>query len=181
MFPIITYISMIDTPEEQDKFEQIYSRYRDLMYRAAYRILHNPNDAEDAVHQAFVSIIGILQKIVQIDCPETRSLIVLITERKAIDILRTSHAGQTLPINEEVLGLEVPLPGDNGLADALAKLSAHYREVLLLRFDNGYTTAELAKILHLTPSGVRKLIGRAKQALEIILKEDGYFEDIHHR
>lgn len=180
MVNIIGYLSVIEAPEDQHKFEQIYLRYRDLMYRTACRILRNPYDAEDAVHQAFIAIIEHLEKFVQIDCPETRSFVVLICERKAIDLLRARRPEKNLPLDEEQLGLEIPLPGDHGLADAMAKLPAHYRTVLLLRFDNGYSTAELAKILHLTPSGVRKLIGRARNALEKILKEDDYFENRHH-
>ena len=124
-----------------------------------------------------MSIIQNIHKFVQIDCPETRSFIVIMTERKAIDLIRIRHSEKILPLNEDLVGLEIPAPGDHGLADALAKLPARYREVLLLRFDNGYSTRELAKMLGLTESGVRKLIGRAKDALRYILEEDGYSED----
>lgn len=174
---MLIYLSMIESQDDRHKFERIYERYRNLMYHVAYKILRNPQDAEDAVHQAFVSIIQNIHKFVQIDCPETRSFIVLMTERKAIDLIRIRHSEKILPLNEDWIGLEIPAPGDHGLADALAKLPVRYREVLLLRFDNGYSTRELAKMLGLTESGVRKLIGRAKDALRYILEEDGYGED----
>ena len=174
---MLIYLSMIESQDDRHRFERIYERYRNLMYYVAYRILRNPQDAEDAVHQAFVSIIQNIQKFVQIDCPETRSFIVLMTERKAIDLIRIRHSEKILPLNEDWVGLEIPAPGDHGLADALAKLPARYREVLLLRFDNGYSARELAKMLGLTESGVRKLIGRAKDALRYILEEDGYDKD----
>lgn len=174
---MLIYLSMIESQDDRHRFERIYERYRNLMYHVAYKILRNPQDAEDAVHQAFVSIIQNIHKFVQIDCPETRSFIVLMTERKAIDLIRIRHSEKILPLNEDLVGLEIPAPGDHGLADALAKLPVRYREVLLLRFDNGYSTRELAKMLGLTESGVRKLIGRAKAALRCILEEDGYGED----
>ena len=53
---------MIETEEDKVKFEQIYETYRDLMFRVASQILRNDHDAEDAVHQAFVSIIRVLIK-----------------------------------------------------------------------------------------------------------------------
>lgn len=171
---MLMYLSMIETPDDKAKFERIYNRYRNLMYHVAYKVLGNHYDAEDAVHQAFVAIIRHLEKIGDIDCPETRSFIVLITERKAIDLIRTSHSEKVIPLNEDLLGIEIPAPGDHGLADALAKLPAHYREVLLLRFDNGYSTKELAQMLGMTESGVRKLIGRAKNALGRMLEEESY-------
>lgn len=171
---MLMYLSMIETPDDKAKFERIYNRYRNLMFHVAYKVLGNHHDAEDAVHQAFVAIIRHLEKIGDIDCPETRSFIVLITERKAIDLIRTSHSEKVIPLNEDLIGIEIPAPGDHGLADALATLPAHYREVLLLRFDNGYSTKELAQMLGMTESGVRKLIGRAKNALGRMMEEESY-------
>ena len=54
---MLIYLSMIESQDDGHRFERIYERYRNLMYHVAYRILRNPQDAEDAVHQAFVSII----------------------------------------------------------------------------------------------------------------------------
>ncbi len=63
------------------------------------------------------------------------------------------------------------------MADVLAELPAHYREILLLRYDNGYSVVELAQILGMTQSGVRKLIGRAKKKLECLLEENDIAKD----
>ena len=70
---MLIYLSMIETPEDKDKFEQIYYKYRDLMYYVANQKLNNHHDAEDAVHQAFVSIIKHISKINDIESPKTRS------------------------------------------------------------------------------------------------------------
>lgn len=83
------YLQMLSSPSEKDKFEQIYTLYRGLMFYVARRILPGEADAEDAVHQAFVSIIENLKKISEIRCPKTLSYVVIITEHKAIDILRS--------------------------------------------------------------------------------------------
>lgn len=50
---LVYYLQMLDTPEEKIRFEQIYLKYRGLMYQVADGILHNRQDAEDAVHNAF--------------------------------------------------------------------------------------------------------------------------------
>ena len=47
---LVYYLQMLDTPEEKIWFEQIYLKYRGLMYHVADGILHNSQDAEDAVH-----------------------------------------------------------------------------------------------------------------------------------
>lgn len=47
---MIVYLSMIDSPEDQSKFELLYTEYRNVMYHVAFKILQNEQDAEDAVH-----------------------------------------------------------------------------------------------------------------------------------
>lgn len=134
---------------------------------------NNHHDSEDAVHQAFVSIIKHISKINNIDSPKTRSFIVLITERKAIDIMRTSHRDRVVELNEAITGIDIPLPGDHGIADAISRLPAEYREILILKFDNGFSNKELAQMIGISESGIRKLIGRARKALKAELDKEG--------
>ena len=53
---MLIYLQMLESPEEKSILEQIYLEYRGLMYHVAYEILHNEQDAEDAVHHAFVNL-----------------------------------------------------------------------------------------------------------------------------
>ncbi len=48
-------------------------------------------------------------------------------------------------------------------------LPPRYRSVLLLRYDCGYSNAEIANILDTTEPNVRKLIQRAKEKLSAAL------------
>jgi RNA polymerase sigma-70 factor (ECF subfamily) len=158
------------------KFNLIYQTYRVLMYRVAYSILGNEFDAEGAVQQAFLAIFKNLDKISEIGCPKTRSFIVIIVERKATDILRNKYRNQHLELDEEIVGMSIPLPGDCGLADVMSRMPARYREILLLRSDNGLTVNEIAQILESTPTAIQRALTRAKDALRKELeKEDAMF------
>lgn len=170
---MLIYLAMIETPAERVLFEKLFLKYRYLMLHVANKILQNHHDAEDAVHEAFLSAIKNIDKFSDVESPKTRSLIVLIVERKAIDILRKKQRENLLEINEDILGIEMTAPGDHGLADAMTRLPAHYREILLMRYDNGLTTREIAKLLDITESGVRKLLGRAKRVLQDELQKEG--------
>lgn len=172
-FGLITYLAMIDSPDDQAKFERVYNKYRYLMLHVANKILQNHHDAEDVVHQAFIAVIENLEKIIEIDSPKTRSYIVIITERKAIDLLRKIQKRQTLEFNEDISGVEIPFEMDNPIAVAIAKLPSEYREVLLMRYHNGFSAKEIASILSMSDSGVRKLIVRAKKALQELLEKEG--------
>lgn len=170
---MLIYLAMIETAEEQDRFERIYLKYRYLMLHVATKILQNHHDAEDAVHQAFLSVIQNMDKFSDVESPKTRSLLVIIVERKSIDILRKRQRENFVELNEDILGIEIPEPNDYGLADAISRLPAHYREVLLMRYDNGLTNREIANLLGITESGVRKILGRAKRALRSELQKEG--------
>lgn len=170
---MLVYLAMIEDPAQQDTFEKLYRKYRYLMLHVAKQLLQNHQDAEDAVHQAFLSILENMDKISDADSPKTRSFVVIITERKAIDMLRRNSRRSTLELNEDIAGIEMPFDLDSPVAAAIAQLPPHYREVLLLRFDNGFTTKKIASMLSITDSGVRKLIARAKKALQEILEKEG--------
>lgn len=102
---MLIYLQMIETPEEKSKFEQIYLQYKGLMFHVAFQILHNEQDAEDAVHQAFVKIAENIRKIDQPVCPKTHGYVVTIVENKAIDQYRKQHKHPSAELNEEIQGI----------------------------------------------------------------------------
>ena len=157
------------------KFEIIYQEYRNLMFYVANRILRNDQDAEDIVQQSFLKIIEVLDKIPSPKCPQTKGLVVTITERKAIDLYRTRRRKAVEPLEEQTERAPACDPeamvDSLQIAQAIAALPARYREVLLLRYDNGYTVPEIARLLSMTQAGVKKTIQRARGRLERILTE----------
>ena len=165
------YLQAIETEPDREKFTALYTRYRGLMFHVAMNLLQNEQDAEDAVHQAFLSILDHFQKISDISCPKTRAFVVIIVERKALDALRRRGRESALPLNEAIRGVEIPMPGNHGLADAMARLPARQRQLLLLRYDAGYSTQEAAELLGMTQTAAQKELWRAKQTLRDLLEE----------
>jgi len=168
---VLVYLQMLDTQEEKNRFEQLYERYNRLMFYVAHKILTGEQDVEDAVHQAYIAILENFHKIGQIDCPQTKAFVVIITERKAIDILRSRERVVDMDFEDAVHGIPVPAPDANGLAEAITKLPARYREVLMLRYYTGYSTQEIAQMLGMRPDSTKRLLSRAKKALENRLDE----------
>lgn len=170
---MIIYTQMIESPADKTKFEAVYLKYRGLMYRVAYQILRNEHDAEDAVHQAFLPIIENLNKISQVDCLKTRAYVVIIVERKAIDIIRSRKRIVDDECDDNIGGYEIQMPSEDRLSQALAMLPAQHRELLLLRYAQGYDTREVAKIMGMSYDAARKSIWRAKAALKNQLEREG--------
>ena len=164
---------MIDAPEEKDKFERLYLKYRDLMFYIANKILQNQQDAEDVVHAAFLSIAENMEKISSPTCPKTKGYIVTVTENKAIDLYRKKKRHPKGLLLEETAGLEVSYEGSHAIAHCFARLSARDRDILMLRYRYGYTAREIAKMLNFSEANANKRIQRAKERLEKLCKEEG--------
>lgn len=170
---MFVYLMVIDSPEDQSKFEKIYLTYKGLMYHVAYKILNNEHDAEDAVHSAFIKIAENIEKISDAVCPKTQNYVVTIVENKAIDIYRGNQRKNSSLYLDEISGVEVQEIRVHGLAACMAKLSPKYRQVILLKYYHGFSCKEIAKQLKITEANAIKLDQRAKNKLLKLCKEEG--------
>lgn len=166
---MIAYMAMIEDPKEHSKFEEIYIKYRDFMLTVADSILHNTDDNEDAVHDAFVSVIKNLSKIQEIDSSKTRGFLAVITRRKAINIYNKRIG--TIE-NEDHIEDRNQLGDIATLEQAICKLPTRYRDFILLKYYHGFSTKECAKLFGITPVTASKLDQRAKQKFLEICKQE---------
>ena len=173
----MVYLTMLDSPDDRHKFEVIYNTYKQLIYYIANNILGDTKDSEDVVHEAFLKIIDIFEIIDNPTSPQTRSLIVTITENKAIDLYRKRKKINIVPFEEEYLGVPEQskidqIANQEVIAKAILSLPGRYREVLLLKYAQGYSMDEIAVILSMTRENVKKTIQRARKKLEEILSAE---------
>lgn len=87
---------------------------------------------------------------------------------------RVKQRSATVSFEEEFINVPASLEEDvtvdrTDLAKAMAMLPTRYRELLFLKYDNGYSDREIAVMYSMTEANVRKTIQRAKKKLESIL------------
>ncbi|MBR3083577.1 MAG: sigma-70 family RNA polymerase sigma factor [Oscillospiraceae bacterium] len=163
-------------PPQETLWSRLYQSHCARMFRIARQITQNDAEAEDAVQQAFVRLLSALDTAPDPDSPRTRALLSIVTERSAIDLLRKRRRGAEIPFEDVVnytadrADIEA-LHRSMDLSAALCKLPGREREVLLLRYDNGYAPAEIAALLSMTEANVKKTLQRAKARLKRILEE----------
>lgn len=170
------YLGLLETQEEKDKFEYLYKRYAPLLKHVAYQKLHDEQLAEDAVHNAFLNIIKSFCKIDDPTSHKTRHFLVIVTERAAIDILRTNNrvihvdfdrVEPTLSVTPDMLdGVAV-----EELSRMIAALPENYRIVLELRVYHQLSEKQIAKVLNISYGAVRKRLERARSYLAARLQE----------
>lgn len=175
----VLYMSLLDSPDDQRKFEQLYITYRQTMFYVANNILNDTYEAEDAVHQALLRIIDHLDDIDENDKNKTKSYLSIVTQNIAIDIYRKKRRERkrSISFDEYAIYIEDPVgqefenikEEDNRLAEAIKKLPPHYAEVIRLTYGHGYDSEKVGEILNLTPDNVRQRLVRARRKLAKLL------------
>ncbi|MBO5417977.1 MAG: sigma-70 family RNA polymerase sigma factor [Clostridia bacterium] len=82
------YLTLVDEPEDKSLVEKIYYDYRDHMFAAANGILQNEQDAEDAVHDAFVKIAQNIKMFRKYDEDHLKASVLAITRHRALNMLK---------------------------------------------------------------------------------------------
>ena len=167
------YLQMMESEEDKKKFVQLYDRYNDLLYYIAKQFFTEQQDMEDVVQDAYLSIVKNIEKIEDVYSSKTRHFVVTVIENKSLDVLKKRKGIIPIEWEETTPGLEVDAPVENMLSGALIKLPAAYREILMLKYYNGYTIKEIAEILSVHPKAAESTLWRAKNALQDLLEKEG--------
>ena len=170
---MLVYLQTLDFPSESARLESIYLENRKLLMHIAYGIVHNQEDAEDAVHYAFVKLAENLHKLDGESPDRIRGYIVTVVENKAIDIYRHKQAHPQLEYVDEVGGMEVTYDGENALVKCILKLPVMQQNVVILKYSYGYSNWEIARQLGLSYANVQKLDQRAKAKLKVLCEQEG--------
>ena len=150
--------------------EQIYTEYRDRVMGYIYARLRSWADAEDLCQDVFEKV---HMKLNSFD-PGKASIstwIYSITRNSVIDFYRRSHPHEEIDENMAQDGAVDDSLLNNEtleeLAEALEKLPAELREIVVLRYYDGMPLTEIAKKMNMS-YGMIKL--RHSAALELIRK-----------
>ncbi|WP_295753180.1 RNA polymerase sigma factor [uncultured Oscillibacter sp.] len=170
------YLQMLETPEEKVRFEEIYLNYRGMMFHVAEGILHNNQDAEDAVHNAFLRIIKKFSKFQKTPVKELAPLVAVIARNEAISLQRKKK--DTAPLEEWDSFAETAESVSDyyTLVETFTRLPQTYRAALEMKL-LGYSDGEIASKLGLSKTAVSTRISRGRQLLRSIVGQEGFLKD----
>ena len=171
---LICYLQMLDTPEEKVRFEQIYLKYRSLMYRVADGILHNRQDAEDAVHNAFLRIIQHFKRFQITPVRDLAPLVTVIARNEAISLQRKRKGEVPLEDWDGFAEVSEDVADYHALVDSFARLPQTYRAALEMKLLLGYSDGEIASKLGLSKTAVSTRVSRGRQLLRNIVEQEGF-------
>lgn len=153
---------------EADAMATIYVRYRDMMLATARRVLGTRADAEDAVHDVFTRLPGL---IAQYHGHGLGGWLRRVVRNEALMLSRRTGARGEV----EVLDTDLPAgePGrpthDEDISHAVAQLPLPLREVVVLRHFVGCTHREIAGLLEISAGASEIRLCRATKRLRLML------------
>lgn len=161
-------------------FGELYERYRQPLYRYCLARSSSPHEAEDLVSEVFLKAMESLTRYRDQGLPFI-AFLYRVARNAAIDRSRKDKGASLFDMTiEPRSGTDVE--GDAARASdmdvvlgALRKIKPEYREVILLRFVEGYSAADVAKLLDKAEKAIWNLQQRGLERLRAELKRSGDF------
>ena len=147
--------------EEAERLaERLLKNYGDSILRLAYIYLHNRSDAEDVLQETLLRSL--------------QAWLLRVSANLSKNKIKYNRIRETDELQEE---LAAEKREDLAFVwEAVRELPDHYREVIHLYYQEGYSAAAIAAVLGKKESTVRSDLRRGRERLKRILKEDYDFE-----
>ena len=158
-------------PEE---FEQLFRDHSKLVYRTAYRVTRNAEDAEDVLQTIFVRLLGRqfppdLQK-------NPRAYLYRAAVNLSLDTIQSRKNEVRVPTWEQAKATRCPTDStteevlDQRLHEAISKLRPAAAEILILRYMHNLSDAAIAKLLGKSRGVVAVSLFRSRARLKKLLR-----------
>lgn len=149
-------------------FEELFARYRRSLYGFFRRRLNNPERAEDLVQETFLAVIRAASRY------EPRALVRTYLYGIA---LKQMAAERRKFLTSSTSGQSAPEPKTEGTPEyvlwvrqAMDKLDAQEREILMLREYEQLSYSDIAELLRIPVNTVRSRLFRSRLALKSYLE-----------
>ncbi len=179
---ILLFINLFND-DERSLINILYNEYKHAMFDAAYDIIHDECLSEDAIHTAFVNVSDHLHKLTDVKSNRTKAYLLTVVKNAAkkiynkrknvvLDGTVEHRTAQMTVWPDPQTHLQSKLSHER-MVECLYKMKPKYRDVLLMKFYFGHKNEDIAKILGITESNVRKRLQRARK--EFILRYGGEY------
>ena len=144
--------------------------YGDMVRRLCLVHLKNPADTEDIFQNVFLKYV--LSPVVFESPEHEKAWLIRVTLNACKDLVKSFFRSRTVPL-EELLDQPAPLSEEHReVLEAVLALPQKYRDAVYLHYYEGYTAAEIGKLLGKNTNTVYTLLTRAREQLRKTLGGD---------
>jgi len=155
-------------PIPASPIERIFEESHGLVFRTAYRLTGNAADAEDVLQQVFLRLIRRGDSAEPLE--NQQSYLRRAAINVSIDVIRNRQEARTGPLDDSRAAPDDPRELRDSLRRALATLSPKAAEIFALRFFEGYSNQEIAKLLAMSQVQVAVVVFRTRKQLQKVLQ-----------
>lgn len=145
----------------EPEIERIVDKYGNMLFRLCLVILCNENDAEDVVQDTFITYLT--RSPAFHDSEHEKAWLITVATNRCKNMRRFKLMHKHIDIND--LQLYCKDVESYGLLDHLMKLPIKHKTVLLLYYVEGYKVDEIATLLNITVSAVKKRLQRGRELI----------------
>lgn len=154
----------------EEEAARAIERYGDMVRRLCLVHLKNPADTEDIFQNVFLKYV--LSPVVFESPEHEKAWLIRVTINACRDLVKSFFRSRTVPL-EELLDQPAPLSEEHReVLEAVLALPRKYRDAVYLHYYEGYTAAEIGKLLGKNTNTVYTLLTRAREQLRETLGGD---------
>lgn len=154
----------------EEEAARAIERYGDMVRRLCLVHLKNPADTEDIFQNVFLKYV--LSPVVFESPEHEKAWLIRVTINACKDLVKSFFRSRTVPL-EELLDQPAPLSEEHWeVLEAVLALPRKYRDAVYLHYYEGYTAAEIGKLLGKNTNTVYTLLTRAREQLRKTLGGD---------
>ncbi|MDE6661525.1 MAG: sigma-70 family RNA polymerase sigma factor [Anaeroplasmataceae bacterium] len=150
----------------EQEFSIKYQMYSQELYTICYGYTKNTKDAEDILQEVFLKYLN--RKIEFKDILQEKYWLIRVTINACKNYVKSSF-NTRVTLSQEILEA-YPENSLKKETDVLARIVKHlpkkYKEVIILYYYNSYKTNEMALILNISLSAVKKRLERARNMIQ---------------
>ena len=147
-------------------------RYSDMVRRLCMIHLKNYADTEDIFQTVFLKYV--LSSVSFENDEHEKAWFIRVTINACKDLLKSFFRSRVVSIDEVLERSEELQPDYREVLEAVLALPQKYRDVIYLHYYEGYTAAEIGRILGKKTNTIYSLLKRSRQMLREKLGGDGY-------
>lgn len=177
----MVYLLLLETERDREQFQAVYEENYLKMYHIVLGILKQKADAENAVHEAFLTLAENFGKYSHLTGSKMTVFCITIAKNKAIDILRKQKHYSAAELEDLILyderaeanpeNAQAASEESDRIRKALKNISHVLQEALVLKYYYGMSNREIAKMQGVSKKAVEMRLYRGKQKLKGILDE----------
>ena len=170
-------LAVLENEGQREELSEFYEKYKSRFYAIAFEHVHNQEEAEDAVQDAFSAIANKPEIFFTKSENDRLMYTAVIVKNISIDYYKDNQKHKTEELTDDIVDEKITVMeqaigeySKEELMKFIKSLSEPLRQALLLRIHYHMNTSQIASTLNITETAARKRISDAGKKIRKFLE-----------